>query len=210
SEIISKAYLNHSDLASATRCLVHTLFEKYGLVIIDADEHRLKQLFANIIEKDITRQHSYHEITERSSILEKLGFKIQVNTREINFFYLKDSLRERITKDGEYYYVLNSDIRFTEQELKEEIRSFPERFSPNVIMRPLYQEVILPNLAYIGGSGELAYWLQLKKNFDFYQINFPILVLRNSALIADEKQHDKLARLGLSWKDIFKKTEEIQ
>src|SRR5690606_16100450 len=109
-----------------------------------------------------------------------------------------------------FYYVLNTDIRFSEQELKEEIQNYPDRFSPNVIMRPLYQEVILPNLAYIGGGGELAYWFQLKKNFDFYQIDFPILILRNSALIAGENQHDKLMRLGLSWKDIFKKTDEIQ
>lgn len=210
SEIISEAYLQRTNLADATRFLVNSLFGKYGLVILDADHPELKKKFAPIIEQDIIGQHSFKTITESSTELEKSGFKTQVNAREINFFYLKDNLRERITQEGDFYYILNTDIRFSEQELKTEIQDYPERFSPNVIMRPLYQEVILPNLAYIGGGGELAYWFQLKKNFDFYQIDFPILILRNSALIAGENQHDKLIRLGLSWKDIFKKNEDIQ
>ena len=59
-------------------------------------------------------------------------------------------------------------------------------------MRPLYQEVILPNLCYIGGGGELAYWFQLKHYFDKVEVPFPILLLRNSVLIQSEKQYKKL------------------
>ena len=93
---------------------------------------------------------------------------------------------------------------------KEEIKAFPERFSPNVVMRPLYQEVVLPNLAYVGGGGELAYWLQLKANFDFYKVDFPLLILRNSAMLADEKVEHKLERLNLSFTEIFKESESLK
>lgn len=210
STLIQKAYGEHDDLAGATQYLVNSLFAEYGLVIIDADSARLKKQFVDIAKKDLIEHSSYTAITDTSGQLEALGFKTQVNAREINFFYLKDGLRERIVKEDGIYYILNSQLRFTEEELLGELHEHPERFSPNVIMRPLYQEIILPNLAYIGGGAEVVYWLQLKKNFDQYGINFPILILRNSALLADESFTTKLLRLGISHKDVFKKTEELQ
>jgi len=83
------------------------------------------------------------------------------------------------------------------------LENHPERFSPNVIMRPLYQEIILPNLAYIGGGGELAYWLELKSFFDEVEVQFPMLMLRNSALLITDKQQQKLEKLDLSIADLF-------
>src|SRR5690606_13005858 len=76
-------------------------------------------------------------------------------------------------------------------------------FSPNVMTRPLYQEVILPNLCYIGGGGELAYWLELKGFFNAQKVPFPMLLLRNSALIISQKQSDKLEKLNISTKQLF-------
>ena len=72
-------------------------------------------------------------------------------------------------------------------------------------MRPLYQEVILPNLCYIGGGGELAYWFQLQSNFEANKVTFPILLLRNSVLIKTKQQTEKLDKLGISDKDLFLK-----
>jgi uncharacterized protein YllA (UPF0747 family) len=140
----------------------------------------LKKSSHPIIEQDIIGQHSFKNITETNQSFMKLGVHIQVNPREINFFYLKEQLRERIVFENDSYQVLNTEIRFTEAELKKEIAEYPERFSPNVVMRPLYQECILPNIAYIGGGAEVVYWLELKSNFDHYKIDFPILILRNS------------------------------
>ncbi|WP_423149022.1 bacillithiol biosynthesis cysteine-adding enzyme BshC [Rubrolithibacter danxiaensis] len=210
SKLAEEAYLQHKNLADATRYFVNTLFSEFGLIILDADNKQLKQLFAPFIEKDITENNSYRLISDTSNELENAGFKTQVNAREINFFYLLDNFRERIVREGEKYYVLNSEIEFSKEELSKEIRQHPERFSPNVIMRPLYQELILPNLAYVGGGAEIVYWLQLKKNFDFYGIDFPVLVLRNSALIATDKLQDKLNRLDLTLADIFKDPESVK
>ncbi|SKB86350.1 bacillithiol biosynthesis cysteine-adding enzyme BshC [Daejeonella lutea] len=209
-ELMQKAYTEQSNLADATRAIVNSLFKEYGLVILNADDRRLKSQFSEIIYRDITEQHSFKNISKSSQQLQDLGLDTQVNPREINFFYLKDNLRERIIFSDSRYMVLNTEVSFSQEELRKEIEDFPERFSPNVVMRPLYQEVILPNLAYIGGAAEIVYWLQLKENFDFYKIDFPVLLLRNSALITSNSLTSKLNRMDLGFHDIFKETEKLR
>jgi len=209
-KLISTAYTGTNSLADASRHLVNALFEEYGLLILDADDRRLKKEFSGIIAEDITGQHSFRTITDTNNKLAEKGIEVQVNPREINFFYLLDGIRERIVLENEQYRVLNTEICFSKEELLKEINDFPERFSPNVVMRPLYEEVILPNLAYIGGGAEIIYWLQLKQNFDYYGVDFPILLLRNSAIFASLKLETKLNRLDLSIKDIFKNSEELK
>ncbi|MCX3263774.1 bacillithiol biosynthesis cysteine-adding enzyme BshC [Pedobacter agri] len=209
-KLVEKAYLEHDNLADATRYLVNKLFEKYGLVIVNADEPALKKLFAPIITADIVEHNSSRNIEESSNKLEEIGFKAQVNGRDINFFYLKNDLRERLVFENGKYLVNHTDISFTEDELKAEIGSNPERFSPNVVMRPMYQEVILPNISYIGGGAEVAYWMQLKANFDFYKVDFPVLLLRNSALLIDKRSAENLYHLGFSLEDVFLSTEELK
>ncbi|WP_316734565.1 bacillithiol biosynthesis cysteine-adding enzyme BshC [Pedobacter aquatilis] len=209
-KLVEKAYLEHDNLADATRYLVNNLFEKYGLVIVNADDKQLKTLFKSVILADITEQNSAKNIDNSSTNLEELGYKTQVNGRDINFFYLKDDLRERLIFENGKYVVNHTEISFTENELKTEIASNPERFSPNVVMRPMYQEVILPNIAYIGGGAEVAYWMQLKANFDYYKVDFPVLLLRNSALLIDERSAKNLYSLGFSLEDIFLPVEELK
>jgi bacillithiol biosynthesis cysteine-adding enzyme BshC len=125
-------------------------------------------------------------------------------------FYLEDNLRERIIFENGKYKVNNSKIEFSENEILTLLENHPEKFSPNVIMRPLYQEVILPNLCYIGGGGEIAYWLELKTFFDAVKVTFPILLLRNSALLTTEKQTKKIAKLGLTCGDLFLKQDVLK
>jgi len=209
-DIVETAYTKFDKLADATRYMVDSLFGQYGLVIIDADDHRLKKQFAPIMERDIIEQNSYNNIVATNEKLEKLGVHIQVNPREINFFYLADKLRERIVFEDNHYQVLNTDISFTEEELKLAIAKSPERFSPNVVMRPLYQECILPNVAYVGGGAEVVYWLELKSNFDHYKIDFPILILRNSGLLIRKEFATTIAKMELGNADIFKGIDAIK
>lgn len=210
SKLMAGAYGDHSSLADATRSIVNSLFQEYGLVILDADDHRLKRDFSSIIYRDITEQNSFKNISEANEKLNVLGLDSQVNPREINFFYLQDGLRERIVYENNNYSVLNTEIVFSAEELRIEIEAHPERFSPNVVMRPLFQEFVLPNLAYIGGAAEIVYWLQLKQNFDFYHIDFPVLLLRNSALLTSNNLSSRLSRLDLDLRDIFKNTDELR
>lgn len=212
SKLVEEAYLGHDTLAAATRYLVNGLFGAYGLVIIDADQPELKQAFAPTMVRDIQQSASYKAITDTSARLEEAGYKSQVQPREINFFYLTDSYRERIVKlDDGRYEVLRRGIYFENDEaLRQAVEEHPERFSPNVVMRPVYQELILPNLAYIGGGAEIAYWLQLKAVFEGYGVPFPILVPRNSAIVTDDSFAVKILRLDLTFRSIFKGTEELK
>ena len=209
-EMVEIAYTAFDKLSDATRYLVNALFGSYGLVIIDADDHRLKASFAPIIQRDIIEQNSFKNISAANERLQKLGVHVQVNPREINFFYLKDNLRERLVFENERYLINNTGISFTEEELKREIATAPERFSPNVVMRPLYQECILPNIAYIGGGSEIVYWLELKSNFDFYGVDFPILILRNSGLVIPKEIAAKIKGMELAPADIFKSANDIK
>ncbi|MDO6597634.1 bacillithiol biosynthesis cysteine-adding enzyme BshC [Oceanihabitans sp. 2_MG-2023] len=206
-ELFQFAYLKHTNLADATLYLANALFAKYGLVIIEANTKNLKQLFIPFIEEELLKQTSFATVSETNKQLEQLPnvSKIQVNPREINLFYLNKNLRERIVLEDNVYKVLNTNITWSKSEILKHLHEAPHRFSPNVIMRPLYQEVILPNLCYIGGGGELAYWLQLKDYFKAVKVTFPMLLLRNSVLIKTEKQAGKLDKLHISNEDLFLK-----
>ena len=207
-KMFEDAYLNHDNLADATRFLANALFGSYGLVILDADDKDLKTLFIPYIKEELLHQTAHQKVVETGELLD--SYKIQVNPREINLFYIDDNLRERIIRENSTYIVNNTEITFTNEELLNELEKHPEKFSPNVIMRPLYQEVILPNLCYIGGGGELAYWLELKSYFDASKITFPVLLLRNSVLLATEKQANKADKLELSWSDLFMKQFDLK
>ncbi|WP_304201011.1 bacillithiol biosynthesis cysteine-adding enzyme BshC [Flavobacterium alvei] len=206
-KLFKESYLSHSNLADATRFLANELFGKYGLVILDADDKDLKRIFIPYIKEELTLQTSHKKVLET---IEKLkNYTIQVNPREINLFYMEDDLRERIIFENGKYAVNNTKIEFSETEILALLENHPEKFSPNVIMRPLYQEVILPNLCYIGGGGEIAYWLELKSFFNAVNVTFPVLLLRNSVLLATEKQVKKADKLGLSWSDLFSKQTDL-
>ena len=209
--LFKQAYLEHTTLAGATRFLANTLFADQGLVIVDGDDPELKRLLIPYAEKDILGRAAYHKVTETTEALSKasLDYTIQVNPREINYFYLKDGLRERIVEKNGKLHVLNTHIDFTPEELKKELDAHPERFSPNVVGRPLYQEVILPNLCYIGGGGELAYWLEFKSYFEEMGIPFPMLMLRNSVLMITEKQSEKVEKMELKVAHLFLKQHSL-
>jgi uncharacterized protein YllA (UPF0747 family) len=185
-EIFDKAYSEGKTLSEAVRIYMHALLGTEGLVCLDADDARLKSLFAPMMEADLNQQVHEPIVRATTEKLEALGYKTQVAARPVNIFRLTENDRIRLEK-GDSVEMADA--------------------SPNVILRPLYQEVILPNLAYIGGPAEVAYWLQLKGIFDLHQIPFPILLPRNFAIVKTQKQAEKAERLGLSLADLF--TDEL-
>lgn len=209
-KLFEDAYVKHDTIAAATRWLVHQLFGKYGVVVVDGDDPALKALVAPLFLEEAKNQISFEAVTETSQRLSE-NYKTQVMPREINLFYLADQLRERIVQnDRGDFEVLNSDIVFTTEELEKELQAHPENFSPNVILRPLYQEVILPNLAYIGGGGELAYWFQLKDMFDKFGVTFPVLMLRNSVGVLSQENTALMDEISISIPDLFSTTLELE
>lgn len=207
-DLFSKAYSLPS-LAQATRCWVNALFEQHGLVIIDGDDAALKSAFAPIIKQELSKELTNKACEKTNQFLSNNGYHLQVHDREINLFYMQDGLRARITKNGESYQIIDSSINFTESEILNEVDANPERFSPNALMRPMYQESILPNLCYIGGSGEMAYWLQLRTAFEEHKVFYPQILVRNSIVWIENRLNKKLEKLPLEWTDFLNKKETI-
>jgi len=201
---LKQSFKKEKTFGAATFHFLHQLFGKYGLLILNADNKHLKQGFISEMKSELLEQAIYNRVNETNEEFGK-NYKVQATPREINLFYLKDNLRERIIKNeaSDIYEINNTNLKFTKVELLEELNKHPERFSPNVLMRPLYQEKILPNLAYIGGGGELAYWLELKTTFEHFNINFPMLILRNSAQFVDKKTNTKWQNTGFSIEQLF-------
>jgi bacillithiol biosynthesis cysteine-adding enzyme BshC len=206
--MLKAAYLDSPDVQTATFKLIHQLFAEYGLLVLIPDRADLKKLMIPIFEDDLFREEPARIV---NGTIDRLAahYKVQANPRPINLFYLKDDLRGRIERDGDHFIVHTSSLRFTEQEIREELHRYPERFSPNVILRGLFQETILPNIAFIGGGGETAYWLELKELFDHYKIPFPLLILRNSFLLVPQQGRERIERAGLSIADLFRPAEEL-
>ncbi|MCH7413503.1 bacillithiol biosynthesis cysteine-adding enzyme BshC [Belliella sp. R4-6] len=202
-EFFVEAYSKSKTLSEAVRKYVHHLFGEKGLVVVDANDPAFKKIFIPVIEKDILDNIPNKKAQEQTDKLEALGYKSQIFPREINFFYMENGLRERIEKSGDFYHVLESELKFETSEIKALIQSNPERFSPNVVLRPLYQEMILPNIAYIGGPAEVVYWLQLKGVFDYFGVQFPAVMPRNFALILDSLTAQKQDQLALKDSELF-------
>ena len=188
---------------------INQLFHEHGVITVNFDNKAFKNLFRPLIKKEIVNQFSKPLVTSTQGKLEEKGFGQQAFVRDINFFYMTADARRRIEKKGDKYIVLNSDLSFSESEILQEIEDHPENFSPNVVMRPLIQELIMPNLAYIGGGGELAYWMERKSQFEAAKVFFPMLIRRKSAMWINSHNIKTLKQLELTFNDLLQKETQL-
>lgn len=207
-QLLKDSYLNSPDIQTTTFKLLNALFGRYGLIVMLPDNAKLKKVMLPVFEDDLFNQTASSIVEKTIGELSK-EYKVQANPRAINLFYLEGNVRERIEKQGDEWTVVGQDIRFTANSLRKELQEHPERFSPNVILRGMYQETLLPNIAFIGGGGETSYWMELKDLFEHYQVSYPVLVLRNSFLIVEEKWQEKIDKLGFGIADFFQTEQQI-
>jgi bacillithiol biosynthesis cysteine-adding enzyme BshC len=202
-KMLENAYVKSTNIQEATFKLVNELFACFGLLVLIPDHAKLKAAYAEVMKRDLLGQFSSKIV---SGTIERLqeNYKVQAGGREINLFYLfDDGRRERIELAGDRYRVLFSELNFSKEELLAELDTNPQCFSPNVILRGMFQETILPNIAFIGGGGELSYWLELKDLFAASGVPYPMLILRNSFLLVNEKAFVIKNKLGLSDAELF-------
>ncbi|GAB4130325.1 MAG: bacillithiol biosynthesis cysteine-adding enzyme BshC [Raineya sp.] len=207
-EIIFQQAYQKNTLAKATQYALNAFFGEKGLLVIDGDCRKLKKLFAPIIQDELLQSNTFEIIEQTNTQLAALGYKAQAKPRPINLFYLDEQLRKRIVKNENNFEVLETKKVFSKKEIHQEIAEYPERFSPNALLRPIYQEVVLPNLAYIGGPGELAYWLQLKRTFQYFSsiipyLQMPVLVPRYFGAILQKNQIEKMEKLQVTFSDLW-------
>lgn len=207
--LFEKSYLQTSNLSEATRLLVNEIFKETDLLIIDPNDAKLKVLFISYMKEDILEHTAYKKVIESIQKLKKLGYKSQVHPREINLFYFDNNKRKRIVKNTDGTFQLhNSDKIFYKEELFNELKIYPQKFSPNVTLRPLYQQVIMPNLSYVGGPGELAYWLEYKLFFESSKVFFPVLTPRNFATVIDIRTQQLMKKTNISTNLLFASEDE--
>jgi len=199
-ESIFSASLNQQNWANATRYWISKVFEKENLIVIDADDVKLKKLFLPVFKNELEKQFIYNSVENTNNKLRSLGYEPKINPRVLNLFFLEDKKRHRIIFENNVFKIGDSNLKL--EEILSLLNSSPEKFSPNVLMRPIYQELLLPNLVYVGGPSELVYWSQLKKSFDQVDINFPILILRDHFNWMSEKSYKQWKNLGFSDDDL--------
>ena len=209
-QLFTDAYLKHKNLSQASIYLYNELFGEQGLVILEPNHPKLKACFKPYIRTELFQRPTHKKVSDTTHTLLKKNYHQQVSPREINLFYKNDNLRERLIYKDEKYYVNQTELVFTKDEIDKHIDKYPERFSPNALLRPLYQEVLLPNLSYVGGAGELAYWLQLRSTFKTFGVTFPMLQMRNSVLLVSQKSIKKLKKLNLKTQDLFQSPDELE
>jgi bacillithiol synthase len=207
-DVMKACYTKGVTVEQATFKLVNQLFAAYGLLVVLPDDGNLKKLFIPVVEKELNEAFSHAQVAATVAVFPK-EYKVQASGRALNLFYLKDNRRDRIEAAGEKFKVHETAVEFTKEEIIQELHNYPERFSANVILRPVFQEMILPNIAFIGGGGEIAYWLELKKVFDAVDVPYPVLVMRNSFMVVENEYSVKANKLGIAFNDLFKSEQDL-
>ncbi|HTN36563.1 MAG TPA: bacillithiol biosynthesis cysteine-adding enzyme BshC [Arachidicoccus sp.] len=207
--LLKEAYRKGVQIQEATFTFIHSLFGRFGLIILQPDNAELKRLFEPVIIKEIKEQFSSKALVPVAAAIEKAGYKAQTHGRPINLFYLTEDRRERIELADNEFTVPALGLAFTEDAILAEVKQYPERFSGNVVLRGPFQETILPNIIFVGGGGELAYWLEMKGVYDAVQLPYPVLLLRNSFTLITEKETELLNKLDITAAELFQEPFQI-
>lgn len=191
------------NLSIATRKLLNYVFGSYGLVLIDGDDERLKKHTTHLWQLELKEEFSKDTIQSTNEKLKALHYDIQVHPREINIFYLEDQLRVRIEKQDGCWVTVDGKYKWNEDELNNLLLDKSTSISPNVVLRPLYESMVLPDVCYVGGPGEVAYWLQIKSTFDRANVFYPLVMPRIFSGLLSEKVLSKISPFDLKVNDLF-------
>lgn len=189
--------------ADAFQATLHHWLGDQGLVVLNPDVPALKNAFLTIAQQEFYDRPSERLVLETSQKLSDASYPIQLTPRPINLFYLTDQHRGRMTPgDNGNILVDKTDLIFSRKLMMEHVCDQPETVSPNAVLRPIYQETILPNLVYVGGWGEIAYWMELGSLFEHYNLPMPMIMPRASALLWTQPQWDEWKNYGLTPQDL--------
>lgn len=196
------------DYASYLQEFLSKLFADFGVLVLQPDSRDLKREFVPVVLREISSDLANHAVQNTNKLIEAEGYKPQAHARDCNLFYLKAGERLRI-EPVENGLAIDGKV-FTKEELTKLVESEPENFSPNVILRPVYQETILPNLVYVGGGGEMAYWIQLKGVFHVHHTLFPLIQQRVSIQLIDGALKKRLDKLNWPNERYFQSKDELK
>lgn len=202
------SYLEAENYGAATARFVDFLFGEEGLIILQQDDQSFKSLMKEVFEQELFGESSNFFIADRMKSLEA-GYHNQAHSRDINLFLLEDGKRQRIERKGDDFVLVDSEKIVTAEQMRKLVSEHPEKLSPNVILRPVFQQMLLPAPVFIGGGSEVAYWMQLQPLFDKFSVHFPVLLLRNSLMYIDNTSLKKMHQTGVEVNDLFKDVDHL-
>ena len=190
--------------------LLFWLFDQYGLVIFDPQDKAIKDLLKPIFKKEVTdfAVHTQKLILTSAKLEE--NYHAQVKVKPVNMFYHTDDGRYSIEPVEDIFKLRRKRKQFTKEELLSEIENSPERFSPNVLLRPICQDYLLPTGFYIAGPSEISYFAQVTPLYHFYKIVTPIIYPRSSATLMEKNVGAALDKYDLVLNDIFLGLDELK
>jgi len=181
------------------------LFKANGLVLIDPADPRLKEMGKEVFHFEISEDSpSTRQAVEASERLRRAGYDVQVPLHEgiFNLFYL-DGRRHAIRGKGDNLTIKDMEKPVRKEELLEWAKDRPSSFSPNVLLRPIYQDALLPTVAYVGGQAEVAYFAQLKGVHEAFGLPMPVIYPRKNVTIVEKSVAQVLKKYGLEIPDLW-------
>lgn len=212
-DLISKLieiYNPDKTIKQSFRELIFWLFDEYGLIILDPQDDKIKTLLTPVFIKEITnfREHT-QKLVLSSAKLEEV-YHAQVKIKPVNLFYSTDEGRYAIEPVENDFRLRRKRKQFTKEELLNQIESEPERFSPNVLLRPICQDYLLPTAFYVAGPSEVAYLAQVLPLYDFFNVQAPIIYPRASITVVEKNIQSNLEKFNLEIKNIFVNSDNLK
>lgn len=209
---LREVLLQADQLTDAFARVMAKLFGSYGLILMDADDALLRRAEGAFFETLIMQNEKLEQAlyAGRAAMIAH-GYEPLADIREnaANLFWIESGERILLMRDADGGFVDRSgQLRFTSEQLIEHARRQPERFSNNVLTRPLMQEFLLPVLATVLGPGEIAYWGLTREAFRAFGMRMPIVVPRLEFTLVEKTVYKQLNKLGLSVQDAIFHLEE--
>ena len=210
-DALKATYSEGKTFKSAFRELLFGLFDAHGLIMFDPQDIQIKRLLRPVFQKEI---HNYllhaEKVVARSAALEDV-YHAQVKVRPLNLFYHLDKGRYAIDPDDEGGFRLRKKrVKFTHEELLQLADEFPERFSPNVLLRPICQDYLFPTGFYIGGPAEVSYFAQIMPLYNLFSIPEPIIFPRASVTLIEKNIAGILEKFYLTLRDVYLNQSSLQ
>ncbi len=209
-QAVRAAYKPDVTLLDAFARLIKALFPESGIVFINPNDARLKRMAAPLFRREIEDPEAVvSRMKAVSERLQRAGFHAQVHPRSTNLFLLEEGGRYAIDAAGDGFRLRGKDRQFTRKELSAILEQQPERFSPNVVFRPLMQDLVLPTAAYVAGPGEVSYFAQFKPVYEWAGVAMPLIYPRASVSLVETKVEKVLERYGLTVADMERDLERL-
>ncbi len=208
-DLLRSVYAEGKTFAQSFRELLFSLFDEYGLVIFNPLDTAVKKLLVPIFKKEITEFRSHSgKLVERSAELEDT-YHAQVKVKPINLFYIDNNERLLIEPAENEYRLKGKRKKFTQDEMLAQLNFQPEKFSPNVILRPICQDYLFPTAFYVAGPSEISYFAQITPMYELYGIQQPYIYPRSSVTIVEKGIKNIIEKYNLKHTDFFHDEEQL-